>query len=108
MAKNQIESLVSDFVNGLTAILHAQALERARDAMLGAFGGREVGNGRSLALTKAGRPRRKLPKQLCPVPGCKNVAAPVFGMVCKDHKDVAKSKLKKYRETRRAKKTAKG
>lgn len=22
------------------------------------------------------------PKQLCPVPGCKGLAAPVFGMVC--------------------------
>jgi hypothetical protein len=38
---------------------------------------------------------------ICPVPGCKNVAAPIFGMVCKDHKNVAKSKIKKYREERR-------
>jgi hypothetical protein len=45
--------------------------------------------------------RKKPPKQLCPVPGCKNVAAPIFGMVCKDHKKVAKSKIKKYREERR-------
>ena len=44
-------------------------------------------------------PARK--KQLCPVPGCKNVAAPVFGMVCRDHKSVAKSKIRKYREERR-------
>jgi len=35
------------------------------------------------------------------VPGCKNPAAPIFGMVCKDHKNVAKSKIKKYREERR-------
>jgi hypothetical protein len=41
-------------------------------------------------------------KQLCPVPGCKNPAAPIFGMVCKDHKNVAKSKIKKYWEQRRA------
>jgi len=45
--------------------------------------------------------RKKPPRQLCPVPGCKNVAAPIFGMVCKDHKNVAKSKIKKYREQRR-------
>jgi hypothetical protein len=38
------------------------------------------------------------------VPGCKNPAAPVFGMVCAKHKDVAKSKIKKFREARRAKK----
>ena len=50
------------------------------------------------------KPRKKAPRQLCPVPGCKNPAAPVYGMVCKDHKDVPKAKIKKYREARRAKK----
>jgi hypothetical protein len=35
------------------------------------------------------------------VPGCTNPAAPVFGMVCKEHKNVAKAKIKKYREARR-------
>jgi hypothetical protein len=52
-----------------------------------------------LALASVPAPARK--KQLCPVPGCKNPAAPVFGMVCKAHKNVAKSKIKKYREARR-------
>jgi hypothetical protein len=46
--------------------------------------------------------KKKRPKQLCPVPGCKNLAAPVFGMVCSDHKNVAKSKIKKYRQERKA------
>ena len=32
------------------------------------------------------------------------VAAPVYGMVCAQHKDVPKAKIKKYREARRAKK----
>ena len=50
-------------------------------------------------------PTRKRPKQLCPVPGCNNPAAPVFGMVCSEHKDVAKSTIKKYREARRAEKS---
>ena len=49
---------------------------------------------------------KKPPKQFCPVPGCKNVAAPIFGMVCKDHKNVAKSKLNKYRAERKAAKLA--
>ena len=45
---------------------------------------------------------RRRAKQLCPVPGCTNPAAPVFGMVCAKHKDVPKAQIKKYRETRRA------
>lgn len=48
---------------------------------------------------------RKRPRQLCPVPNCKNAAAPIFGMVCAEHKDVAKTKIKKYRDARRAAKT---
>ncbi len=35
------------------------------------------------------------------MPGCKNAAAPVFGMVCKEHKNLAKATIKKYREQRR-------
>jgi hypothetical protein len=35
------------------------------------------------------------------VPGCEGTAAPVFGMVCAEHKDVPKAKVKEYREARR-------
>ena len=52
------------------------------------------------------KPRKKRAKQLCPVPGCKGLAAPFFGMVCKDHKDVAKSKIAAYRKQRKASKTS--
>ena len=50
------------------------------------------------------RPKRKLPKQYCPVPGCKNTAAPIFGMVCKDHRDIPKAQIRKFREQRRLEK----
>ena len=46
--------------------------------------------------------KKTRPKQFCPVPGCKNTAAPIFGMVCMVHKNVAKSKIKKYRAERKA------
>jgi hypothetical protein len=62
------------------------------------------------ALLRSGgtvaRPRRRTAKQLCPVPGCKNPAAPIFGMVCAEHKDVSKRKIKEYREARRRAKAA--
>ncbi len=48
--------------------------------------------------------RRKGPIQLCPVPRCKNRAAPIFGMLCSAHKDTPKKLVAKYREARRAKK----
>ena len=100
-----IATLVATFTNQLTSIIERETLDRARAAVVGALGS---GDGRGASIKAldfaAGRPRKKAPKQLCPVPGCKNPAAPVFGMVCAKHKDVAKSKIKKFREARRAKK----
>ena len=45
-----------------------------------------------------------MPALFCPDPGCKNKAAPIFGMVCSEHKGVKKSLIKKYREARKAEK----
>lgn len=109
-----IKAAVNEFTQRLHAIIEGHAAERARAAVLQAFGmhsPRKPGRPPKSALavpkvTKLGRPRRKPPLQLCPVPGCKNPAAPVFGMVCSKHKDVAKSKIKKYREARKAKNAA--
>jgi hypothetical protein len=113
---SEIQSVIQKFTTQLTALIEGQALARARAAVLAAFGGGERVAARSgrppqakpvqVAATKAPtkKVRRKPPKQFCPVPGCKNPAAPVFGMVCADHKGVAKSKIRKYREARRAKK----
>ena len=97
---DNVRSLVDAFTNQLTIIIERQAVERARMSIERAFGG----GGRKGAIALNGGRRRKLPRQLCPVPGCKNTAAPVFGMVCGKHKDVSKAQIAKYRQARRAKK----
>ena len=51
---------------------------------------------------KAVKAKKTRKKQLCPVPRCKGLAAPIFGMVCSKHKDVAKSKIAKFRKARKA------
>ena len=100
-----VRSLIEDFTNQLAAALEGQAMERARLAVESAFGVKRPGSPPKVSPIAAGKkPRKKAPRQLCPVPGCKNPAAPVFGMVCAKHKDVAKAKIKKYREARKAKK----
>jgi hypothetical protein len=109
----ELRSIVEDFTSQLSTFIEARVLERARAAVTAALGnGTTVSNGRrgrppktlALGLAAGMRIRRKAPKQLCPVPGCKNPAAPVFGMVCAKHKDIPKAKIKQYREARRAKK----
>jgi hypothetical protein len=103
-----IKVAVNDFAERLRGLMEEEAMERARRVVLEAFGvPTRRGPGRPSKM--GARPtsvvaRRKLPRQLCPVPGCENNAAPVFGMVCAKHKDVPKSKIEKYREARRAKK----
>jgi hypothetical protein len=105
---SDIQSLVENFTNQLAAIVESQTLAHARAAVESALGVRRPGRpgrpARTLSLALGKKARKKPPRQLCPVPGCKNVAAPVFGMVCADHKNVAKAKIKKYREARKAKK----
>lgn len=93
----EIRALVDDFALRLQSLIENEVIDRARSAVAGALGGAS-GAGRAL------KARKRLPAQLCPVPGCKNKAAPVFGMVCAEHRDVAKAKIKKYRDARRAKK----
>jgi hypothetical protein len=91
-----IRFLVEEFTARLSSMIETQVFERARIAVDGALG---AGSG-----VRGRKARKKGPTQLCPVPGCKNPAAPVFGMVCAQHKGVPKAKIKKYREARRAKK----
>lgn len=102
-----ILALVQSFARQFTAAVEALAVERVQALLAGAFGApAKRGPGR---LPKAATaptpkaPRKARPKQLCPVPGCKNPAAPIFGMVCAKHKGVPKAKIKAYRAARKAK-----
>ncbi|MGA7741314.1 MAG: hypothetical protein WBP56_01175 [Polyangia bacterium] len=102
-----VTSLVETFTRQLVAAVEAATAQRIQAALAGAFGiPQKRGPGRPPKQTVAHlapvSARKKPPKQLCPVPGCKNPAAPVFGMVCKAHKNVPKAKIRKYREERRA------
>jgi hypothetical protein len=115
-AMSELQKIVDTFTSELAAMIEAQATAQARAAVLAAFsGGAAPAKRRGRppnALRAAAAPvpakhkkaRKKAPLQLCPVPGCKNPAAPVFGMVCAKHKDLPKAKIKKFREARRAQK----
>ncbi len=99
-----ITAIVESFTNQITSAVEASVVDRIQAALAGAFGTpQRRGPGRPSRQTVASKAAagESKPKQLCPVPGCKNVAAPIFGMVCKDHRNVAKSKIAKYREARR-------
>jgi len=108
MSELNITAIVETFASQITAAVEASVAQRLQAAIAGAFGAPvKRGPGRppkpvaAVATVATVGEKKKRPKQLCPVPGCKNLAAPVFGMVCTDHKNVAKSKIKKYRLERK-------
>jgi hypothetical protein len=114
MPELNITAIVETFAIQITAAVEASVTYRLQAALAGVFGAPpKRGPGRPpkqavagvahVAARSAGKKTR--PKQLCPVPGCKNTAAPIFGMVCKDHKNMAKSKIKNYRAERKGKAT---
>ncbi len=110
-----LTAIVEEFASRIQSLLEAQSMERAKAEILGALGmgaPRKPGRPPKAALVAStvapavavNASRRKLPPQYCPVPYCRNLAAPAFGMVCSKHRDVSKAKIKEYREARRAKK----
>jgi hypothetical protein len=113
--ESNLQMLVEDFVKQIVSTVESATAQRVQSAVLTALGGggglprRRGRPPKNPPLLGGGffAPARRRPKQLCPVPGCTNPAAPVFGMVCAKHKDIAKAQIKKYRENRRAAK-AKG
>lgn len=113
--ESNIRSLVEGFVNQIVAAIEADSVRRVQQAVQLAFAGGAVSAPRrgrparalGAAAPSASAPAKRRPKQFCPVPGCSGVAAPVFGMVCAKHKDMAKSKIKEYRAQRKAAKSGK-
>ena len=102
--RSDLQEVVQQFVDRVSSIIEQEVVSRAREAALNALDGRGSVGARGGVIV---RKRRKGPIQLCPVPGCNNRAAPVFGMVCAKHKDLPKATIKKYRDARRAKKLKK-
>ena len=107
-----IQDLTTEFTNKLISLIDEAAAEKARNVVAGAF----LANAKTYlpknkskyvgeaSHTKNTLMRRKGPIQLCPVPRCRERAAPVFGMLCSKHKDTPKKLVAKYRAARRARK----
>lgn len=87
-----IQEIVRRFIVDVTTAIRA---EIAREVVA------RLDRARAASGSGVDPTRRKGPVQLCPVPGCKDRAAPVFNMLCGKHKDTPKTKVKLYREQRR-------
>src|SRR5262249_14491671 len=98
---SSLHDLIQQFVDQLSEAVEGEARTRARQAVERALGSHVFStgaaragllkhlngsNGTSNGFSALGKkPRKKPPIQLCPVPGCTERAAPIFGMVCAKH-----------------------
>lgn len=105
MQTETIESITRQFVADLTEVISEKARDRARAAILEAIGtAPKRGPGRPPGKRR-GPPRDSM-QYTCPIPRCEGRAAPVFGMLCSEHKGTNPKLVAKYRAERRARKAA--
>jgi hypothetical protein len=88
-----LQPLVADFARNLASAVERATIDRIV-GLLGEIDGARASNG--------GRARKRSLAS-CYYPGCKNVAAPRFGMFCAAvHKNLPKAEKEKYRAQRQA------
>jgi hypothetical protein len=87
--QSHLSPLVDELTQKLAAVIEKFTTERIAKELKGQRRG-------TVAARRAGRPRRA--RALCYFPGCKNTAAPRFGMFCAaEHKNLSKADKEKYR-----------
>ena len=87
-----IKPLLNDFARSIAAQVERMTIDRVRRALDGAVTG--VGRGR----------RGRRAAVLCYYPGCRNIAAPRFGMFCAaEHKNLPATEKEKLRKRHLAK-----
>jgi hypothetical protein len=87
-----INPIIQDFAHRLAAVVERFTVGRIEAAVRASGNALQGRRGRAAGAT------RTRGKTLCYYPGCKNVAAPRFGMFCAAlHKDLPKAEKEKYR-----------
>jgi hypothetical protein len=87
-----INPIIVDFAHRLAAVVERFTVGRIEAAV------RASGNQLQGRRGRAGGLGRSRAKTLCYYPGCKNIAAPRFGMFCAAlHKNLPKTEKEKYR-----------
>jgi len=83
-----LRPLLNDFARSIASAVERTTLDRVREALSGAVSG--MGN--------VGSPRARRAPVTCYYPGCRNLAAPRFGMFCAAlHKNLPAAQKEKYR-----------
>jgi hypothetical protein len=91
MASKRVQDIVDRFVADLMSVANEEAVVSLQDRLRGILGGAAVpAVSAAPAVIRRRRRRRKTTRgytvlKPCPIPECKETAAPRWGMVCKGH-----------------------
>ena len=100
---NSVQVYFNAFIIQLVAAVEEAVLRQVSAVIDHTFGreSKRIDGSTETSVYLPVKKRKPRAKQLCSVPGCEGVAAPIFGMVCGKHRDVAKSKIARYRAERK-------
>jgi hypothetical protein len=94
-----LNPIIAEFADRLASTVEKFTIGRIEQAVRAQ--GSSLGRGRRRG--RASAPRGGRQQILCYYPGCKNLAAPRFGMFCASlHKDISKAEKEKYRAMRQS------
>jgi hypothetical protein len=95
-----LKPLLEQFARDIATAVEQATIERVLGLLNGAVPAARRTGGTAPLISA---PARKREMALCYYPGCKNVAAPRFGMFCAaQHKNLPKTEKEKYRAQHRA------
>lgn len=86
----EMDALLAEFTSKLGALVNDRAQKRLLATLMPLV---QNSGPTSFSVRK---------RQTCPYPGCENTAAPRYGMMCVEHKDLPKAERKRYRDERKA------
>jgi hypothetical protein len=89
MASKRVQEIVNKFMTELVQAVEEEAAESIQDRLRGVIGA----TAKALPIKIAAPKRRRTTKgyvmlRPCPVPDCKEMAAPRYQMVCKGHSEL--------------------
>lgn len=103
MSNKAIADLAKQVAETMTSLIEKGAQARVKELLDSITGTTSTTRARasiaapSSSGASVGKKKRNYQRKPCPVPGCKNLAAPRHSMVCTDHKDLSQREKDTYK-----------
>lgn len=96
--KSEIREFINEFADGLWQKMEESMNEELKEKISSVFGNLPAGRTSIKVSSSANGTgvKRQYTRLPCPVPGCKNLAAPRYHQVCPEHKGLPKKEIERH------------